>query len=56
MAAYFLGWDYAKVNKIADAKAILGDAATIPGSMQAPIKDLLTKVNSAKTASGRAAK
>jgi tetratricopeptide (TPR) repeat protein len=56
VAAYFLGWDYAKVNKIADAKAILSDAATIPGSMQAPIKDLLTKVNSAKTASGRAAR
>jgi tetratricopeptide (TPR) repeat protein len=54
VAAYFLGWDYAKLNKIADAKAILNDAATIPGSMQAPIKDLLTKVNSAKTAGARA--
>lgn len=54
VAAYFLGWDYAKLNKIADAKAILNEAAAIPGSMQAPIKDLLTKVNSAKTAGGRA--
>lgn len=54
VAAYFLGWDYAKLNKIADAKAVLNDAAAIPGSMQAPIKELLTKVNSAKTAGGRA--
>jgi len=54
VAAYFLGWDYAKLNKVADAKAILTDAAAIPGSMQAPIKDLLTRVNSAKTAGGRA--
>jgi len=54
VAAYFLGWNYAKLNKIADAKAILTDAAAIPGSMQAPIKDLLTKVNSAKTAGARA--
>jgi tetratricopeptide (TPR) repeat protein len=55
VAAYFLGWNYAKMNKIADAKAILSDGAAIPGPMQAPIKDLLTKVNSAKTAGGRAA-
>ncbi len=55
VAAYFLGWDYAKLNKIADAKAVLSDAAAIPGSMQAPIKELLTKVNSAKTAGGRTA-
>lgn len=54
VAAYFLGWDYAKINKFADAKAILNEGAAIPGSMQAPIKDLLTKVNSAKTAGGRA--
>lgn len=54
VAAYFLGWNYAKLNKIADAKAILTEGAAIPGSMQAPIKDLLTKVNSAKTAGGRA--
>lgn len=55
VAAYFLGWDYAKINKMADARAILSDAAAIPGSMQGPIKDLLTKVSSAKTAGGRAA-
>lgn len=53
VAAYFLGWDYAKLNKVADAKAILEDAAAIPGAMQPSIKELLTKVNSAKTAGGR---
>jgi hypothetical protein len=47
VAAYFLGWDYAKLNKLSDARAILTEAAAIPGPMQAPTKELLTKVNSA---------
>lgn len=50
IAAYFLGWDYAKLNKLSDARAILTDAANIPGSMQPSIKELLTKVNSARAA------
>jgi tetratricopeptide (TPR) repeat protein len=50
IAAYFLGWDYAKLNKLSDARAILTDAANIPGAMQPTIKELLTKVNSARAA------
>ena len=54
LAAYLLGWNYAKLNKVAEAKAILNEAVAIPGPTQGPIKDLLTKVNSMKTAGGRA--
>jgi tetratricopeptide (TPR) repeat protein len=50
VAAYFLGWDYAKLNKLSDARAILTEAAAIPGPMQAPTKDLLAKINSARAA------
>jgi tetratricopeptide (TPR) repeat protein len=50
IAAYFLGWDYAKLNKLTDARAVLTDAAAIPGPMQQPTKDLLTKVNTARAA------
>jgi len=50
VAAYYLGWDYAKVNKLTDARAILNDAATIPGPVQQPVKDLLIKVNTARAA------
>ncbi len=50
VAAYFLGWDYAKLNKLSDARAILTEAAAIPGPMQSPTNDLLTKVNSARAA------
>lgn len=50
VAAYYLGWDYAKLNKLTDARAVLTDAAGIPGPMQQPLKDLLTKVNTARAA------
>ena len=50
IAAYYLGWNYAKLNKLADARSILTEGAAIPGPMQGPIKDLLTKVNSARAA------
>ncbi|HKW17636.1 MAG TPA: hypothetical protein VJO35_09030 [Terriglobales bacterium] len=50
IAAYFLGWDYAKLRKLTEARAILTDAAAIPGPMQQPVKDLLTKVNTARAA------
>jgi tetratricopeptide (TPR) repeat protein len=50
VAAYYLGWDYAKVNKLTEARAILNDAAAIPGPVQQPVKDLLTKVNTARAA------
>jgi tetratricopeptide (TPR) repeat protein len=50
VAAYYLGWNYAKVNKLTEARAILNDAATIPGPVQQPVKDLLIKVNTARAA------
>ena len=50
VAAYYLGWDYAKVNKLTEARAILNDVAAIPGPVQQPAKDLLTKVNTARAA------
>lgn len=50
VAAYFLGWDYAKTNKLTEARAVLTDAGSIPGPMQGPVKELLTKVNSARAA------
>jgi tetratricopeptide (TPR) repeat protein len=50
IAAYFLGWDYAKLRKLTEARAVLTDAAAIPGPMQQPLKDLLTKVNTARAA------
>jgi tetratricopeptide (TPR) repeat protein len=50
VAAYYLGWDYAKVNKLTEARAVLNEAAGIPGPVQQPVKDLLTKVNTARAA------
>jgi tetratricopeptide (TPR) repeat protein len=50
LASYFLGWDYAKLNRLPDARAALSEASSIPGPMQSIIQDLLTKVNSAKAA------
>ena len=48
VAAYFLGWDYAKLNRLTEARAILTDAAAISGPVQQPSRDLLLKVNSAR--------
>jgi hypothetical protein len=50
VASYYLGWDYAKLNKLTDARAVLSEAAGIPGPTQQPIKDLLIKVNTARAA------
>jgi hypothetical protein len=50
VAAYYLGWDYAKLNKLTEARAVLNEAAGIPGPVQQPAKDLLTKVNTARAA------
>ena len=50
VAAYFLGWDYAKLNRLSEARAILTDAASIQGPVQPSIKELLAKVNSARAA------
>lgn len=50
VAAYYLGWDYAKLHKLTESRAVLTEAAEIPGPMQQPVKDLLTKVNTARAA------
>ena len=50
VAAYYLGWDYAKLNKLTEARAVLNEAAGIPGPVQQPVKELLTKVNTARAA------
>ena len=48
LAAYLLGWDYARLNKLPDARAVLTEAASISGPVQGPIQELLTKVNAKK--------
>lgn len=50
VAAYYLGWDYAKLNKLTDARVVLDEAAAIPGPVQQPARDLLNKVNTARAA------
>jgi tetratricopeptide (TPR) repeat protein len=50
IAAYFLGWDYAKAKRLAEARAILAESASIPGPMQEATRELLTKVNTARAA------
>jgi tetratricopeptide (TPR) repeat protein len=50
IAGYYLGWDYAKISKLTEARAVLTEVAAIPGPVQATAKDLLTKVNTARAA------
>jgi hypothetical protein len=50
IAAYYLGWDYAKLNRLTEARTVLNEAIAIPGPVQQPAKELLTKVNSARAA------
>ncbi|MBZ5656628.1 MAG: hypothetical protein LAO56_15280 [Acidobacteriia bacterium] len=47
-ALYRLGWAFGKTNKIAEARAVLEEAVKIPGPLQAPSRDLLDKVNTAR--------
>jgi tetratricopeptide (TPR) repeat protein len=47
-ALYRLGYAYAKLNRVAEAKAVLGDAVKIAGPLQKPSQELLDKVNAAK--------
>jgi tetratricopeptide (TPR) repeat protein len=47
-ALYRLGYAYAKLNKVTEARQALTEAANIPGPTQAPSKDLLVKVNAAR--------
>lgn len=48
VAAYYLGWDYAKIHDLTKSRAILNEAVGIAGPVQAPTKELLAKVNSAR--------
>ncbi len=52
VAAYRLGFAYAKLNRVSEARAILTEAVKISGPVQQPAQELLTKVNAAR-AKGR---
>ncbi|HTR68573.1 MAG TPA: hypothetical protein VMH85_22525 [Terriglobales bacterium] len=51
-ALYRLGYAYAKVNKVSDAREVLTEAVKYSGPVQQPARDLLLKVNAAR-AQGR---
>ncbi len=48
IALYRLGYAYAKLNRVSEARDVLTEAAKIPGPVQAPSQDLLSKVNAAR--------
>jgi tetratricopeptide (TPR) repeat protein len=48
IAMYRLGFAYAKLNKVSDARDVLEEAVKISGPVQQPAQDLLTKVNAAR--------
>ncbi len=48
VALYRLGFAYAKLNKVSDAREVLIEAVKIPGPLQVMSQDLLTKVNAAR--------
>jgi hypothetical protein len=50
IAGYYLGWNYAKLSRLTEARSVLTDVAAIPGPVQATAKDLLTKVNTNRAA------
>jgi hypothetical protein len=50
VAGYYLGWDYAKLNRLTEARAILTDVTAISGPVQQTAKDLLVKVNTKRSA------
>ncbi len=52
VALYRLGFAYAKLNHVSEARAVLMEAAKIPGPVQPLSQDLLSKVNAAR-AKGR---
>jgi hypothetical protein len=45
---YGLGFAYAKLNKLTEAREVLTEASRMPGPLQAMSQDLLTKVNTAR--------
>jgi tetratricopeptide (TPR) repeat protein len=48
IAMYRLGFAYAKLNKIPEAREVLEEVVKIPGPVQQLAQDLLTKVNAAR--------
>ena len=48
VAGYFLGWDYAKINALTEARGVLGEVIAIAGPVQQPARELLAKVNAAR--------
>jgi tetratricopeptide (TPR) repeat protein len=48
IALYRLGFAYAKLSKVSEAREVLMEAVKIPGPVQAMSQDLLTKVNGAR--------
>lgn len=48
IALYRLGYAYAKLNKLSEAREVLMEAVKIAGPVQQPAQDLLTKVNAAR--------
>jgi tetratricopeptide (TPR) repeat protein len=49
MALYRLGYAYAKLGRLTEARSTLTEAAGIEGAYQQPAKDLLVKVNTARS-------
>ena len=48
IALYRLGYAYAKLNKVTEAREVLMECTKIPGPVQQMSQDLLTKVNAAR--------
>jgi hypothetical protein len=45
---YRLGFAYAKLNKVSEARDVLQETVKISGPVQQPAQDLLAKVNAAR--------
>jgi tetratricopeptide (TPR) repeat protein len=52
IALYRLGFAYAKLNKVTEARDVLMDAVKIPSPVQQSSEDLLAKVNAARAKGG----
>jgi tetratricopeptide (TPR) repeat protein len=48
VAGYRLGFAYAKLNRVNEAREVLTEIVKIPGPVQPPAQDLLAKVNAAR--------
>jgi tetratricopeptide (TPR) repeat protein len=48
IAMYRLGFAYAKLNKVTEARDVLSEVVKMPGPVQQPAQELLAKVNAAR--------